>query len=62
MREQSKFIITKSKAVADKLIANDVRILSDTNDLYVFINDLTSHFSFDASEFGEIAYTNILSL
>lgn len=62
MKNKQKFIVTTSQAVANQLVASGVKMISNVNDTYVFINDLPKNFSFDSIDTSVIAYTNILSL
>ena len=59
---QKRFIITQSVDVRDKLITNGVKLVSETNGTYIFINELPTKFSFDKADIKKIAYTNILSM
>ena len=62
MKNKQKFIVTTSQAVANQLVASGVKMISNVNDTYVFINELPKNFSFDSIDTSVIAYTNILSL
>lgn len=59
---QKRFIITQSVDVRDKLIANGVKLISELNDTYTFVNELPTKFSFDEADIKKVAYTNILSM
>lgn len=62
MKNKQKFIVTTSQVVANQLVASGVKMISNINNTYVFINDLPKNFSFDSIDTSMIAYTNILSL
>lgn len=62
MKNKQKFIVTTSQVVANQLVASGVKMISNVNDTYVFINELPKNFSFDSIDTSVIAYTNILSL
>ena len=62
MKNEQKFIVTTSQVVANQLVASGVKMISNVNDTYVFINELPKNFSFDSIDTSLIAYTNILSL
>lgn len=62
MKNEQKFIVTTSQTVANRLVASGVKMVSNVNDTYVFINELPKNFSFDSIDTSLIAYTNILSL
>ena len=57
-----KFIITKNKSVADKLVAAGFRLMSNSAGVWTFQNIAPKNFSFDVIDKKEIAYTNILSI
>ena len=59
---QKRFIVTQSVEVKDKLIANGVKFISETNGTYTFVNELPTKFSFNETDIKKIAYTNILSM
>ena len=62
MKNEQKFLVTTSQVVANQLVASGVKMISNINNTYVFINDLPKNFSFDSIDTSMIAYTNILSL
>lgn len=57
-----KFIITKDEPTANQLVANGFQLVSQTNDVYVFVNVVPSHFNFSAIDKSKLAYSNILCL
>ena len=61
MKNNTKFVITKDKETADKLIAEGFRFISEVNGKYTF-EAKTSNMSFDKINEKKVAYTNILSL
>lgn len=62
MKNEQKFIVTTSQVVANQLVASGVKMISNINNTYVFVNELPKNFSFDSIDTSLIAYTNILSL
>ena len=56
------FIKTTDKDTADKLIAEGFKLISQVNNVYTFLNQPPSNFSFDAVDKKKIVYDNILSL
>lgn len=59
---KQKFIITQSVDVKNKLIANGVKLISDINGTYTFLNELPKSFTFDNTDKSKIVYSSILSL
>jgi hypothetical protein len=59
---QKKFIVTQSVEVKDKLIDYGVKLISELNGTYTFVNTLPTKFSFDEADIKKVAYTNILSM
>lgn len=59
---KKRFIITKNKAIANHLIANGVKLISNINDTWTFENKLPQNFVFSEIDAKQIAYTNILSM
>lgn len=62
MKNKQKFLVTTSQAVANQLVGRGVKMISNVNGTYVFINELPKNFSFDSIDTSLIAYTNILSI
>ena len=56
------FIKTTDKETADKLTAEGFKLVSQTNNVYTFLNQPPQNFSFDETIKKKIAYDNILSL
>ena len=57
-----KFIIVQDDETAKKLSLSGVRLISQINGTYTFMNQVPQHFSFDEVDKSKLAYTNILSL
>ena len=61
MKNNTKFVVTKDKETADKLISEGFRLISKINGKYTFEANI-SNMSFDKINEKKVAYTNILSL
>lgn len=57
-----KFIITKDEAIANKMIANQFKLVSAIAGVYTFINKTPEKFSFNESDVKKIHFTNNLHL
>lgn len=57
-----KFIITKDKSVADKLLAAGFNLVSSSAGVWTFQSAAPKNFSFENIDRTAIAYTNILSI
>lgn len=57
-----KFIKTTDKATADKLIIAGFKLVSQTSNIYIFLNQPPQKFSFDVINKKMIVFDNILSL
>lgn len=57
-----KFIMTHSVEIKDKLLANGATLVSDNNNVFIFLNKLPQNFCFDKAEITKVAYTNILPM
>ena len=56
------FIKTTDKETAEKLSACGFQLVSQTGDIYTFLNQLPNNFNFDTVDKTKIVYDNILSL
>ena len=56
------FIKTTDKETAEKLSACGFQLVSQTGDIYTFLNQLPNNFNFDNVDKTKIVYDNILSL
>ena len=57
-----KFIITKDKPTADKLISAGFSIISKHGDVYTFLNQPPKNFIFSSIDSRQFCFTNILSM
>jgi hypothetical protein len=57
-----KFIVTKDKSVADKLLAAGFNLVSSSAGVWTFQSITPKNFSFENIDRTAIAYTNILSI
>lgn len=62
MSQKQNFIMTRDKETADKLISAGFQLVSQSGNVYTFLNQLPKNFSFDEVDKGKMAYTNILSM
>ena len=56
------FIKTTDKETAEKLSACGFQLVSQTGDIYTFLNQTPTNFNFDTIDKKKIVYDNILSL
>ena len=56
------FIKTTDKETADKLLSCGFKLISQTSNIYTFVNDAPENFNFDTVDKTKIVYDNILSL
>lgn len=56
------FIKTTDRETAEKLSACGFQLVSQTGDIYTFLNQSPSNFNFDIVDKKKIVYDNILSL
>ena len=57
-----KFIKTTDKEIAEKLLACGFQLVSQTGDIYTFLNQSPNNFNFDTVDKTKVVYDNILSL
>ena len=62
MSQKQNFIKTTDKGTAEKLISEGFTLVSQSNGIYTFLNQLPKNFSFDETDMKKVAYTNILSM
>jgi hypothetical protein len=62
MSQKQNFIKTTDKETADKLIYEGFQLVSDSNGIYTFLNQLPKNFSFEEADKKKVVYTNILSM
>ena len=62
MSQNQTFIKTTDKETADKLISEGFKLVSQSNGVYTFLNQLPNNFNFDEADKKKVAYTNILSM
>lgn len=55
------FIKTTDKSTAERLIAEGFKLISQTGQVYTFLNDIPESFHFDSVDKKHIAYSNVLS-
>jgi molybdopterin-guanine dinucleotide biosynthesis protein len=56
------FIKTTDKETADKLIAEGFKLISNVNNVYIFLNEESNRLNFESIDKKMIVYDNILSL
>ena len=57
-----KFIKTTDKEIAETLSTCGFQLISQTNNIYTFLNQPPKNFNFDVIDKNKIVYDNILSL
>ena len=62
MSQKQNFIKTTDKETADKLISEGFELVSQSGNVYTFLNKPPKNFSFDKVDKKKMAYTNILSM
>lgn len=60
MGNSKKFIVVQSESLANQLIANGFRLLSNVCGTYTFINDQRENFNFSNLDFTKIHFTDKL--
>lgn len=61
MKNKSNFIVTTDKGIADKLILEGFRLITDVNGKFTFENKPPESFTFTEVDSSKVAYTNILT-
>ena len=59
--KDAKFIIVQDTNTANKLISAGFQIVSQTNNIYTFMNVVPKHFTFENIDIKKLAYTNMLT-
>ena len=62
MSQKQNFIKTTDAETADKLIAEGFQLVSQSGNVYTFLNQLPKNFNFDEIDKKKMAYTNILNI
>ena len=57
-----KFIITMDEFIANKMIANQFKLISANSGVYTFINKMPEKFSFNEFDVKKLHFTNKLHL
>lgn len=57
-----KFIITNDESMANKMLANQFKLVSAISGVYTFINKLPEKFSFNEFDVKKLHFTNNLHL
>ena len=55
------FIKTTDKSTAERLITEGFKLISQTGQVYTFLNDMPESFHFDSVDKKHIAYSDVLS-
>jgi hypothetical protein len=58
--KNAKFIMVKDVDVANKLISSGFQFVSNTNNVYTFMNTVPVHFNFSEIDTAKLVYTNTL--
>lgn len=58
--KNAKFIIVKDKNIANKMILHGFQMVSQTKEMYTFMNTIPQHFNFDEIDIKKLVYTNSL--
>lgn len=61
MPQSKKFIITQSEAVANQLLANGFRLLTNFCGTYTFENKTSATFNFEEIDIKKLVFTNKLT-
>lgn len=62
MNKNCRFVITQDKEIANKLISEGLRPITNINGTYTFENKPSVQLKFSEIDKKKLAYTNILSL
>ena len=62
MSQEKKFIKTTDQETANKLIFAGFQLVSQSDSVYTFLNQIPSNFSFDVADKKKVAYTNTLNI
>lgn len=58
--KNTKFIIVQDADTADKLKLSGFQMVSQTNDIYTFMNIIPQHFKFEEIDIKKLVYTDRL--
>ena len=59
--KDAKFIVVQDLTTANMLISAGFQIVSQTNNIYTFMNVIPKHFKFENIDIKKLAYTNVLT-
>ena len=59
---KQKFIKTTNESTAKKLLSDGFKLVSQSSNVYTFLNDVPESFCFDEVDRKHIAYSDILSI
>lgn len=59
---KQKFIKTTDESTAKKLLSEGFKLVSQYDNVYMFLNDVSESFHFDGIDKKHIAYSNILNV
>ena len=62
MSQKQNFIKTTDKETADKLISAGFQLVSQSGNVYIFLNQSPKNFNFDEIDKKKMVYTNILNM
>lgn len=62
MSQKQNFIKTTDKETAEKLMSAGFQLMSQNGNVYTFLNQFSTNFSFDEVDKKKMVYTNILSM
>lgn len=62
MSQKLNFIKTTDKETADKLISEGFQLVSQSGNIYTFLNQLPNNFNFKEVDKTKMVYTNMLGL
>lgn len=62
MQKEKMFIKTTDKKTADKLAFAGFQLVSQSDNVYTFLNQLPKNFNFDELDNKKIAYTNTFNV
>lgn len=62
MSQKKNFIKTTDIETADKLMSLGFQLVSQSGDIYTFLNQLSQNFNFDEVDRKKMVYTNTLNI
>ena len=60
--DNKKFIVTTDSEVANKMIAQKFKLISNIGGVYTFVNETPANFTFDTFDTNKVHFTNKLCL